>query len=60
MNLDEAQKKQVSAWIAEGHKLADIQKRLGAELGVTAEAARRLVNRSVAGLRDDAIRVLAA
>ncbi|MCU1367410.1 MAG: hrdD [Ilumatobacteraceae bacterium] len=33
---------------------------LGAELGVTAEAARRLVNRSVAGLRDDAIRVLAA
>ena len=35
MNLDEAQKKQVSAWIAEGLKLADIQKRLGAELGVT-------------------------
>jgi RNA polymerase primary sigma factor len=33
---------------------------LGHELGVTAEAARRLVNRSVAGLRDDAIRVLAA
>ena len=33
---------------------------LGSELGVTAEAARRLVNRSVAGLRDDAIRVLAA
>ena len=33
---------------------------LGNELGVTAEAARRLVNRSVAGLRDDAIRVLAA
>src|SRR3954469_18551792 len=33
---------------------------LGTELGVTAEAARRLVNRSVAGLRDDAIRVLAA
>jgi len=33
---------------------------LGNELGVTAEAARRLVNRSVAGLRDDAIRVLVA
>src|SRR3954452_18053154 len=33
---------------------------LGAELGVPGEAARRLVNRSVAGLADDPIRVLAA
>lgn len=34
MNLDESQKAQVAAWIGEGLKLADIQKRLGAELGV--------------------------
>ena len=32
---------------------------LGNELGVTAEAARRLVSRAVAGLRDDAERILA-
>ena len=34
MNLDESQKKTVSAWITEGLKLADIQKRMGTELGV--------------------------
>ncbi len=34
MKLDEAQTKQVAAWIAEGLKLADIQKRLGSELGL--------------------------
>ena len=34
MNLDEAQRKQVAAWIAAGLKLADIQKRLDSELGV--------------------------
>lgn len=34
MNLDESQKKTVSAWITDGLKLADIQKRLGTELGV--------------------------
>jgi hypothetical protein len=34
MNLDEAQRKQVSAWIAEGLKLSDIQNRLVADLGV--------------------------
>ena len=33
---------------------------VGEELGVTAEAARRLVNRAVAGLRDDAVKILAA
>ena len=33
---------------------------VGEELGVTAEAARRLVNRAVAGLKDDAVRILAA
>jgi RNA polymerase primary sigma factor len=32
---------------------------VGEELGVTAEAARRLVSRAVAGLRDDAERILA-
>lgn len=34
MNLDESAKQKVSAWIAEGLKLADIQKRLVTELGV--------------------------
>jgi hypothetical protein len=34
MNLDEAQKKKVAGWIAEGLKLSDIQKRLASELGV--------------------------
>ncbi len=34
MKLDEAQTKQVAAWIAEGLKLAEIQKRLGSELGL--------------------------
>jgi hypothetical protein len=32
MNLDEAQKKIVSAWIAEGLQLSEIQKRLASEL----------------------------
>src|SRR2546428_11697321 len=35
MNLDESQKKKVSAWIAEGLKLSDIQKRLAAELNLS-------------------------
>lgn len=35
MNLDESQKKAVSTWIAEGLKLADIQKRLATEFGIT-------------------------
>jgi hypothetical protein len=35
MNLDEAQKSKVKGWIAEGLTLADIQKRLASELGVT-------------------------
>ena len=34
MKLDDAQNKKVSAWIAEGLKLAEIQKRLGAEYGL--------------------------
>ncbi len=34
MNLDEAQKKKVIAWIAEGLKVSEVQKRLDAELGV--------------------------
>lgn len=34
MNLDEPTKQKVSAWIAEGQKLAEIQKRLVTELGV--------------------------
>jgi RNA polymerase primary sigma factor len=33
---------------------------VGVDLGVTAEAARRLVQRAVAGLRDDAAKILAA
>jgi hypothetical protein len=34
MNLDDAQKQRVTAWIAEGLKLSDIQKRLVTELGL--------------------------
>src|SRR5262245_41553139 len=34
MNLDEAQRKKVAAWIADGLKLSEIQNRLAAELGV--------------------------
>jgi len=34
MNLDDAQKRQVASWIADGLKLADIQRRLDKELGV--------------------------
>ena len=34
MKLDDVQNKKVSAWIAEGLKLAEIQKRLGAECGL--------------------------
>src|SRR5262249_2809708 len=34
MNLDEAQRKKVSEWIAEGLKLSDIQNRLASELGL--------------------------
>jgi len=34
MNLDEIKKQKVAAWIREGLKLADIQKRLASELGV--------------------------
>ena len=35
MNLDDSQKMKVSAWIAEGLKLSDIQKRLGTELNLS-------------------------
>lgn len=34
MNLDNAQQKTVTAWIAEGLKLSEIQKRLESELGI--------------------------
>ncbi len=34
MNLDEAQKRKVAAWIADGLKVSEIQKRLVGELGV--------------------------
>jgi hypothetical protein len=34
MNLDETQKKKVAAWIEEGLKLAEIQKRLETEFGL--------------------------
>jgi hypothetical protein len=34
MNLDEAQKKKVAAWIAEGLKLSEIQNRIESELGL--------------------------
>jgi hypothetical protein len=35
MNLDDAQRKKVAAWIAEGLKLSDIQNRIASELGLT-------------------------
>ena len=35
MNLDDAQKKQVTAWIEAGLKLSEIQSRLASDLGVT-------------------------
>ncbi|SPE51793.1 conserved hypothetical protein [Verrucomicrobia bacterium] len=35
MNLDEAQRKKVADWIAQGLKLSDIQSRLASELGVS-------------------------
>ena len=46
MNLDEGQKKKVAAWIAEGLKLSDIQKRIEAEFGLrlTYLEARLLMN----------------
>jgi hypothetical protein len=34
MNLDDAQRQKVAAWIAEGFKLSEIQNRLAAELGL--------------------------
>ena len=35
MNLDEHQKKTVTAWIADGLKLSEIQKRISAEFGLS-------------------------
>lgn len=35
MNLTDAQKQQVSVWLDQGLKVADVQKKLAAELGVT-------------------------
>jgi hypothetical protein len=35
MNLDEAQRKRVAEWIAQGLKLSEIQTRLASELGLT-------------------------
>ena len=34
MNLDEAQRKKVAAWIADGLKLSEIQNRIASELGL--------------------------
>jgi hypothetical protein len=34
MNLTDAQKQQVSAWLEQGLKVADVQKKMAAELGV--------------------------
>ena len=46
MNLDDAQKKKVTEWIAQGLKLSEIQRRLGDELGLrlTYMEARLLVD----------------
>jgi hypothetical protein len=34
MNLDDAQKKRVAAWLEEGLKLSDIQKKISSEFGI--------------------------
>ena len=34
MKIDDAQKQRISAWIAEGAKLSDIQRRIGSEFGL--------------------------
>ena len=48
MNLTEAQRQRVTAWIAEGAKLGEIQNRLGVEFGLrlTYMDTRLLVDRS--------------
>jgi hypothetical protein len=35
MNLDEGQRKKISEWVRDGLKIADLQKRIGSEFGVT-------------------------
>lgn len=35
MKIDDTQKQRISAWIAEGAKLSDIQKRIGLEFGMS-------------------------
>ena len=35
MNLSDSHKQQVSAWLEQGLKVADVQKKMAAELGVT-------------------------
>ena len=35
MNLTDAQKQQISTWLEQGLKVADVQKRMSAELGVS-------------------------
>jgi hypothetical protein len=35
MNLDEAQRQKVAAWVAEGQKLSEIQNRIGKEFGLS-------------------------
>ncbi len=54
MNLDEAQKKQVEAWINEGVKLSEIQTRMDKELGlrVTYMEVRLLVDDLKLTLKD--------
>ena len=58
--LDDRAKYAVSArfGLLDGNKRSF--REVGDELGVTAEAARRLVKRAVDGLRDDAVKVLSA
>jgi hypothetical protein len=47
MNLDDAQRRKVSAWVQEGLKLSEIQNRLASELGI------RMTYRDVRFLVDD-------
>jgi hypothetical protein len=58
MNLDEGQKKKVTAWIAEGLKLSDIQKRIETEFGLrlTYLEARLLLNELQLSPKDQEIK----
>ncbi len=68
MKLDEAQQRKVAAWVTEGLALADIQKRIASELGVSLTYMEvrfmvddlKLVPKDAARPKEDKISTLAA